>query len=140
MNDLNTYYIYALSNRSAVIDLGNTINESLNDKVLAMHGWLNYHPFTGLKDIVISYSSLAVMYDPFLIYTHQKPTPGSTIFDFVKAKLEEAWIKAEAAVNIHAKLISIPVCYHPDLGHDIKLVAAAKKMDIDELISIHCAG
>ncbi|MGB8195063.1 MAG: carboxyltransferase domain-containing protein, partial [Chitinophagaceae bacterium] len=89
MNDLSNYRIYPLSESAAVIDLGNAIDERMNDKVLAMHQWLKEHPFTGLKDMVAAYSSLTVLYDPLIIYNRLQP--NSTVFDLVKERLEDAF-------------------------------------------------
>jgi inhibitor of KinA len=134
MSGLNKYKIYALSDRAAVLDLGNTIDEGLNNKILGMQSWLKQHPFNGLKDIVAAYSSLTVLYDPFLIYATL--SPGSTVFEHVKQKLEEAWSASGEAFH-HINIVSIPVCYDPRLGYDLKLVAAARNMSTGELIRIH---
>jgi inhibitor of KinA len=134
---LSGYHIYPISESSAAIDLGNIIDEKVNNKVLSMEVWLRRHPFEGIKDIVIAYSSLTVLYDPFLIYN--KYAPRSTVFEFVKSKLEEAYAAANDRTPTQGKEVPIPVCYDPEFGYDIKLLAAAKQMTVDELIGLHCS-
>jgi len=125
MSGLNTYHIYALSERAAVISLGNIIDEAVNNKVLAMHAWLKEHRFPGLKDMVPAYSSLTVLYD------------AGTGFMAVKQQLEKAWAAANEQVPVRPNIISIPVCY--ELGYDLEPMAAAKGMSVQELVQLHCS-
>lgn len=131
------YHIYPLSESSAAIDLGNIIDEQANHKVLSMEAWLRQNMFDGVKDIVVAYSSLTVLYDPFIIYNRYNARP--TVFEFVKKKLEEAYAAADGFIFKQGKEVSIPVCYDPEFGYDIKLLAAAKQMSVDELIHLHCS-
>jgi inhibitor of KinA len=128
MSILNTYHIYALNERAAVFSLGNTINNEVNDRVLALYAWLKEHAFNGLKDLVPAYSSLTVLYDPFIIR-----------FNVVKQRLEQAWAAAGEHFIQSPNIISIPVCYDPVFGHDIEAMAVAKGMSMDELVHIHCS-
>src|SRR5690348_7291006 len=99
MNDLNTYHIWALSERAAVISVGNIIDGTVNNKVLSMHAWLKEHSFPGLKDMVPAYSSLTVLYD------------AGTGFNMVKEHLERAWAGANEEAAVRSDIISIPVYY-----------------------------
>lgn len=137
MSHLSTYNIYALSQRSAVIDLGNTISETVNNKVLAMHSWFQLYRFEGLIDMVPAYSSLMLLYDPLVI---NKRGLWPTAFDCVKHILEDAWQNTDDDLSdVPVKSLSIPVCYDPVFGHDLGSVAEAKNMAIDELIRLHCS-
>ena len=127
MNDLNTYHIYALSERAAVISLGNIIDETVNSKVLSMHAWLKEHSFPGLKDMVPAYSSLTVLYDP------------GTGFSHIKQLLERAWNAANEQAAVRPNIISIPVCYDPVFGYDLGPMAASKEMSVPELVQLHCS-
>src|SRR5688500_8159201 len=89
MNDLDQYKIIALSDRSALIELVNSISENLNRKVLTMDAWLRNHPFPGMLDLVPAYSSLTVLYDPSALHTIARP--GQAVFEMVRERLEEAW-------------------------------------------------
>jgi inhibitor of KinA len=137
MNDLSNYRIYPLSESAAVIDLGNAIDEGMNDKVLAMQQWLKEHPFTGLKDMVAAYSSLTVLYDPLIIYNGLRP--ASPVFDLVKERLKEAHHASGQFIPKTGKEVAIPVCYDPGFGYDLEEMSAVKHLTNDELIQIHCS-
>lgn len=137
MNDLNPYNIYALSDRSAVIDLGNFIDPEVNRKVLLMESWLRVHPFPGLLDLVPAYSSLTVLYDPAALYAHR--LEGQTVFDLVSQKLHTAWSQAPDADLDRPRTVSIPACYDPVFGFDLEEIAAAKDLEVEELVQLHCA-
>lgn len=137
MNDLNEYKLYALGDRAAVIDLGNTISEELNRKVLSMHAWMRLHPFPGLRDLVAAYSSLTVLYDPLML--RRESGHNETAFEQVKHRLEEAWVAVNEADKVSPRTISIPVCYDPAFGYDLEEMAAAKNLAVPELISLHCS-
>lgn len=127
MNELNTYQIYALSERAAVISMGNIIDGAVNNKVLAMHAWLKDRGFKGLKDMVPAYSSLTVLYD------------AGTGFDTVKQLLEQAYAAANEQATLRSKIISIPVCYHPVFGYDLAWMAESKGLSVEELVQLHCS-
>lgn len=131
------YHIYPLGETAAAIDFGNTIDEELNRRVLALDRWLRQHAFEGLRDLVVAYSSLTILYDPFVVNNRYKP--GSTVFSFVKLKLEEAEAEAGVWTDSERSEVTIPVCYDPEFGSDIKLVAAAKQLSVEELVQLHCS-
>ena len=46
------------------LELGHLIDEQVNRRVLTLEAWLRERPFSGLKDIIVAYSSITVFYDP----------------------------------------------------------------------------
>lgn len=128
-----------MSDRAAVIDLGNTISEALSRRVLAMQQWLRQNAFPGLRDLVPAYSSLTVLYDPMAV-SGQFPVreEGQTVFDMVKQKLEDAWRHASDNAVAGGRDILLPVCYDPVFGPDLEEMASQKKMSAQELIQLHC--
>ena len=137
MNDLDQYKIIALSDRSAVISLGNTIDEALNRKILSMEAWLRNHPFPGLLDLVPAYSSLTVLYDPTVLYAYCQR--GQHVFELVGQKLEEAWMQAGSEVQSASRTVSIPVCYDLCFGLDIEEMALARNLSVPDIIHLHCS-
>lgn len=131
------YHIACLGDGAAILDFGNVISESLNDKVLAAGEWLRRHPFTGLLDVVTAYSSLTVLYDAFAI--HRQPQLRTTAFEYVSDKLHEAACSPANAVAA-TRSVSIPVCYHAQYGYDIAEVASAAGLSEEELVALHTAG
>src|SRR5215471_14233740 len=81
--------IFPLGDAAAVLDLGNTISVELNQKVLAIQRRLQKKPFTGLKDIMVAYSSLTVLYDPVTIKRNYSFV--GTAFDWVSQMLQDVY-------------------------------------------------
>jgi inhibitor of KinA len=131
----NQYNIFPLGDTAATIDLGNTINEALNDKVIAMQQWLQVNSFEGVRDIIIAYSSLTLIYDP--VSVKRKFSPPGTVFDFVKQKLQQAYYHSLVLPQEEAGIIEIPVCYDDEFGMDLKSMAAEKQMPEEEIIRLH---
>lgn len=132
----NQHTIFPLGDSAATIDFGNVINEELNKKVIAMQSWLIDHPFSGIRDLIVSYSSLTIIYDPERIRASQ--VLNATVFTYVQQKLEEALTMS--VVRDRGKNIKrIPVCYDPSFGYDLDSIAAEKQISVEEVIRLHAA-
>ncbi len=131
----NPYCIFPLGDSAATIELGNYINEPLNHKIIAMQRWLTQNCFEGLKDTIVAYSSLSLIYDPVLI--KKKYNPAGTVFGFVHNILQEAYRNAVVVSSQMGDLIKIPVCYDDEFGIDLNAMAAQKKITKEEIIQLH---
>jgi len=131
------YSIFSLGDAALTIDLGNTISEPFNRKVLAMQEWLQQHVFSGLVDIIPAYSSLTLVYDPGAI--KRKYQPAATVAAWVTERLEQAWRESGEGRPENGAVVSIPVCYDAATGMDLEAVAKKKKMSIKEVIRLHTA-
>jgi inhibitor of KinA len=136
---LNTVYtIFPLGDAAATIDLGNTINEFLNDKIIAMQQWMLANSFDGQKDIIVAYSSLTIIYDPVVIKQHFHPS--STVFEWVKQHLQMAFDQSRVNPAVQPQIIRIPVCYAEAFAMDLNTMAAEKNMNPHEIVELHTAG
>lgn len=131
----NQFKIYPLGDTAAIIDLGNTINITLNQKVLAIQSSIKKNPFQGLKDIIIAYSSLTLYYDPLTIKRYYNP-PG-TVFSWVAQQLREAFEQSILASASNGHITRIPVCYDDKYGTDLSNIGAEKKLQAKEIVEIH---
>ncbi len=131
---MSEYTIFPIGDSAATIDFGNYIREALNKKVMAMQQWLQLHPFDGLVDIIIAYSSLSIIYDATRVKNLYKPE--KTVFDFVKQKLTEAY-ENSSIVEKDTIVKRIPVCYDSSFALDITFVAKEKKVLIEDIIRLH---
>jgi inhibitor of KinA len=131
----NQFKIFPLGDAAATLDMGNTISEALNQKALAMQQWLLAHPFEGLNDCLVAYSSLTVLYNPVVIkkYYH----PPATIFDWVAERLQQAFEKGVETVIEAREVISIPVCYEAPYGPDLAALAQQKELTEQEVVTLH---
>lgn len=130
---MSNYTIFPLGDSAACIDLGNNINPSVNKKILALQTWLQHNSFIGIKDIIVAYSSLAVLYDPFIVKRHYSP---ANVFEYVKSKINEGLKHAEAKQE-RTRQIKIPVCYDEAFGTDLGYVEKQKNLSKEEIIALH---
>jgi inhibitor of KinA len=136
---LNTgYTIFPLGDSAATIDLGNTINEFLNDKIIAMQQWMLTNSFAGQKDIIVAYSSLTIIYDPLVIRQHFHPS--SSVFAWVSQKLQDAFNQSTIQPINPSTIIRIPVCYADEFAMDLNTMAEEKNIPAREIIEMHTAA
>jgi inhibitor of KinA len=133
---MSEYKIFPIGDSASTIDFGNYIREALNKKVMAMQLWLQQHPFEGLKDIVIAYSSLSVIYDATQV--KMRYNPKQTVFDFIRQKLTEAYERS-TVIERDTIVKRIPVCYDASVAPDLSFVSREKGLPEDEIIHLHTA-
>jgi inhibitor of KinA len=131
----NQNKIFPLGDAAVTFDMGNTISEALNQKALAMQQWLLAHPFEGLKDCLVAYSSLTVLYNPVVIKKYYNPR--ATVFAWVAGRLQQAFEEAPEMVNTAREVISIPVCYEAPYGPDLAALAEQKRLTTQEVVNKH---
>ena len=129
--------IFSLGDTAAIIDLGNRMDHALNQKVFAMQQWLQAHPFPGITDLIPAYCSLTVLYDPVLV--RKQVHPATTVFEWVRVKLQEAWEQSGESPAGEAVLHRIPVCYEPPYGMDLAALATEKQLSVPAIIDLHTA-
>lgn len=117
------------------IDLGNTISEASNRKVLAMQEWLQQHAFCGLNDLIPAYSSLTVVYDPVAVKRKYQPT--ATVAGWIGERLQQAFRESGEGRPENGAAVSIPVCYDLSTGMDLAGIAKQKKKTVEEIIHLH---
>lgn len=120
---------------AVTIDLGNQLSEPLNEKVLAMHQWLQAHRFTGLKDIITAYASLTLLYDPSLVKHHYQP--AYTVFEWVQERLTQAYHQSGQTATGNPVRHRIPVYYGAENGPDLEALAHQQQLTPDEVIRLH---
>ncbi len=111
------------------------MNEALNMKVLAMQQWFKQNQFEGLKDIIVAYSSLTLLYDPFVIKTKFSIT--GSVYQWIQKKLEQAYHEASVSFQTHSNINRIPVCYDEQFGMDLQAVSTARDCSVDRVIELH---
>jgi inhibitor of KinA len=132
---MSQYSIFPIGDSAVTIELGNYISQALNKKVISMQQWLQRHPFEGLQDIIVAYSSLSVIYNAAVVKAKCKP--GTGIFPFVRQILTDAFEKSFVTENGHSPLVHMPVCYDTEFGFDMEFVAAEKQLSMEEVIRLH---
>ncbi|HEX4849328.1 MAG TPA: 5-oxoprolinase subunit PxpB [Puia sp.] len=130
------YKIFPIGDAAITLELGNRIDLQLNRKALAIKEWFITHPFEGLRDIIVGYSNISILYDPLIVKSKYAAT--NRAFDFVRTQLEDAYAHSQIVETKEIdKTIDIPVCYDPDFGYDLEYVSQEKKLSIKEIIDLH---
>lgn len=128
------YEIFPLGDQAATLSFGNGIDPSTHGKILSISRWLNANPFPGLKDIVLAYSSLTVIYDAISVVSD----PGQSPFNFVSVRLQQAFEGSSETSNDRT-VIEIPVCYEGSCAPDMEAVCSLTGLPVEEVINVHTA-
>jgi len=126
---------YPLSECAVVVKFGHEMNMKTHQKVKKLSQYLNRNPFTGLVEVVPTYTTVTIYYNP-LMFKGVTGTPYQIVCEIV-----ETYVSKLAAVELdESAVIEIPVCYGEDFGPDLSYVAAHNELDVDEVVKIHTAG
>ena len=137
----SSYSIFPLGDSAITIDLGNCIDEYLNIKSIAIHEWLAAQPFPGLKDIITSYSSVTIFYNPAeLVPAGIAGSDGA--YSWLEGLLLRAWEETGTLPEMAAegRIVEIPVCYEGEYAPDLEGVAAQKGLSPEAIVDLHVAG
>jgi len=130
---MKNHSIFPVGDQGISVSFGNRIDEEDHRKIVAMKEWILQHVFPGLKDVVIAYSSLTILYNAFEVQMHEKNVRP---YEFVRSILEEAFTAKE--YHSEAPVKRIPVCYEEAFAPDLRAIAEIKKMSIADIIALHC--
>jgi len=123
------YRIFPLGDQALTIELGDKIDRNINQKCVLLAKHLYQQNLKAVKDIVPAYTTVSVIYDPFLVNT--------SAYNFMKAEVEQVISTCNWNDEINSRKIEIPVCYHPSLAPDLEELAAAKNISVDDVIHLH---
>jgi inhibitor of KinA len=129
--------IYAIGDGAITLSLGNQVNDFLNKKVIAVQQWIWQNRFSGLKDVVVGYTTCTLYYDAFII---KQQYNTAAAYNWVKQFLEKAFHESLVELYTQPRTIHIPVCYDADFGTDIKTLAESKSITAETLINIHSSA
>ena len=115
-----------MGDRSLLVELGADISSSVNQRVQELFTALDRHRFKGILDLVPSYRSLLVIYDPLSI------SP-----DEIKTRLNDIWENPDQSQLPQPQTVKIPVVYGGDHGPDLQLVAQYHNLTPQEVIGCH---
>jgi len=115
-----------MGDRALLVELGDEISPSVNQRVQELFAAMDMHRIEGIRELVASYRSLLVIYDPLRIaLTDLKHGIRGTC-----AKLDQAELPAPRTVEI-------PVVYGGDRGPDLASVAEYHHLSPQEVIDYH---
>jgi KipI family sensor histidine kinase inhibitor len=122
----NTRYLVA-GERGITVEFGESIDESINLKVMQLYRCLIRKSPSWLMEAVPTYRSLLVVFNPELI-------DGIAVTLEIGRLLETP----DDVSTVSTRSVTIPVWYGGEAGPDLQDVADWCKMTPDEVIQIHC--
>jgi inhibitor of KinA len=111
-----------------VVEFEDRIDPDVNAKVIALSESVAAAAFAGVRDIVPTYRSLAIYFDPLRVD-----------YDGLTAHVERA-SHAGSSTRVTAKVVRIPVCYDAELGPDLADVASFAGAAVDDVVRLHTAA
>ena len=114
---------YPAGDCALVAEFGQIIDETVNDQVHGMARWLQAQRIPGVQEVLPTFRSLMVYYDPIRI------SYGKLV-----KRLERCPEMADAAAHSEKKILEVPCCYDgPDLDSMEKLTGLSR----ETIIQIH---
>jgi KipI family sensor histidine kinase inhibitor len=107
--------------------LASEISSNINDEVHYLAGLIKKQNWPGIKEIVPSYVSLSIHYDPFVV-------DYLSVAGFVKNILAN---NNEKTNSISKRIVVIPTLYDGDYGPDLDSVSSITGLSVEQIIKIH---
>ncbi len=115
-----------MGDRAVLVELGEGIHPKINQKVRALYTGLATLGINGIKDLVPSYRSLMVVFNPRVI-----------ALDSLKSQLNETWNSLDDTQQPDPRIVEIPVVYGDQYGPDLEWIADYHNITPQEAIRIH---
>jgi len=130
----DSFTVLPLGDACLIVQFSNTVDTSINDKVLKLFQSIQSANIAFIKDIIPAYGSLAVHYD---VFTIKQQYPDQSAFELVSKKVEDILAEQTDDVKTPGRKLEIPVCYAPSFALDLNEVAQYKNISPQEIIQIH---
>ncbi len=115
-----------VGDRGVLVEYGDAISQDINRKVRTIAMALNLETPAGIVEVIPTYRSLLIIYDPLII---------------TLKSLERELVSIEDRLDgldiPQPRTVEIPVLYGGELGPDIEFVASAHNMTVDDVVRIH---
>jgi KipI family sensor histidine kinase inhibitor len=116
-----------VGDRGLLVEYGDVIDPDVNNKVRSMVIVMEDNPPEGVTEILPTYRSLLIIYDPSIT----NPAELQKTLKTLETRLGEIKIPPP-------RIVEIPVCYGGELGPDIDFVADTNNLTVEEVIELHC--
>ena len=114
--------------RGLLVEYGEGIDPEVNRKVRSMAAVLRARPLAGVAEVVPTYRSLLVTYDPL-----------ETDADRLREAIDRLEDRLGEIPVPEPRTVEVPVCYGGEYGPDLGFVAGAHGLTEDEAAEIHAA-
>ncbi|MCQ2557857.1 MAG: 5-oxoprolinase subunit PxpB [Oscillospiraceae bacterium] len=123
---MQDYKILVAGDSSVLIQFEQKIDPLINRRVAATVQLIREQHIPGLVDMIPTYCSLLINYDPRVI-----------LYDALVERLSQLMKMEIAADSGRKRVFEIPVCYGGELGPDLQIVADHANLSPEEVIRIH---
>lgn len=122
------FNIFPLGDAALTAEFGDEISEELNDRAQMLYLQLKEQKVPGIRDIVPTYRSVTVLFDPAVIRY-------SRMEQLVRKTAEHMTVGTGGEHFVY----EIPVCYGGTFGPDLSYVAEHAGITEEEVIRLHTA-
>ena len=126
---MSTCRIVPAGDSALILEFEDRIDPAVNARALAVAERLRGQPVAGVRDVVPTYRSVAVYFDPL-----------QTSHDALMARLEQEAGSPVPAARPHTDVVRIPVCYGGEFGPDLAEVAAFGGMSESAAVDLHAGA
>jgi inhibitor of KinA len=123
------YRIVSAGDSTLIVEFDEVIDPGVNARTIACAEAIQAARLDGVRDVVPTYRSVAVYYDPLR-------TGGDALLECLEREAD----RVEPAATAGRAPLRIPVCYGGELGPDLAGVAAFAGMPEAEVIRVHAAA
>jgi KipI family sensor histidine kinase inhibitor len=115
-----------MGDRALLVELGDQISPLINERVRELFLKLDRGPLEGVMELVPSYRSLMVVYDPLRIG-----------LDRLREEILERDQATDPSLVPEPKTLAVPVVYGGECGPDLEWVASFHKISPEQVIRLH---
>ena len=115
-----------MGDRAFLVELGDQINPSINERVRELFLKLDRRPLRGVVELVPSYRSLMVVYDPLKTEMHR-----------LREAIVELYQATDPSLVPEPRTLHVPVVYGGEYGPDLEWVADLHNMSPEQVIRLH---
>lgn len=114
--------------RGLLLELGDGIDPHVNRAVREMSLAIEREGIPGILEVIPTYRSILVVYDPMRIRPHE-----------IQRIVSQLDLTTSEAMLPPPRKVEIPVCYGGEFGPDMEFVASYTGLKVEEVIEIHSA-
>lgn len=123
--------IQVASENSLIVYFGKNVSQTISDEILHVSTFLSAHVGNTLIDLVPSYASILVIFNPL-------KTDHLHVRKIIKEAYQEIHNRNQDAANVYdGKTVELPVYYGADAGPDLKMLADNADLTTQQVIDIH---
>lgn len=112
--------------QAVVVELGDEIDPVLNQRVHALGRAIEKRAITGVRDLIPTYRSLLVQYDPVAV-----------TLDDLRASVANAFESLDEESAATSSVVLLPTLYGGEYGPDLEFVAEHSGLTADDVVATH---